>query len=32
MAGNSIVVNVLTEIFRKLLVDTKNDNRQLRIF
>ena len=32
LAGNSIVVNVLTEIFRKLLVDTQNDDRQLRLF
>ena len=32
LAGNSIVVNVLTEIFRKLLVDTQNDDRQLRMF
>ena len=32
LAGNSIVVNVLTEIFRKLLVDTHNDDRQLRMF
>lgn len=32
LAGNSIAVNVLTEIFRKLLVDTQNDDRQLRMF
>lgn len=32
LAGNSIVVNVLTEIFRKLFVDTQNDDRQLRMF
>lgn len=32
LAGNSIVVNVLTEIFCKLLVDTQNDDRQLRMF
>ena len=32
LAGNSIVVNVLTEIFRKLLVDTQNEDRQLRMF
>ena len=32
LAGNSIVVNVLTEIFRKLLVDTQNDDRQVRMF
>ena len=32
LAGNSIVVNVLTEILRKLLVDTQNDDRQLRMF
>ena len=32
LAGNSIVVNVLTEIFRKMLVDTQNDDRQLRMF
>ena len=32
LAGNSIVVTVLTEIFRKLLVDTQNDDRQLRMF
>lgn len=32
LAGNSIVVNVLTEIFRKLLVNTQNDDRQLRMF
>lgn len=32
MAGNSIVVDVLAEIFRKLLVDTGNDDAQLTIF
>lgn len=32
LAGNSIVVNVLTEIFRKLLVDTQNDDGQMRMF
>lgn len=32
LAGNSIVVNVLTEIFRKLLVDTQTDDGQMRMF
>ena len=32
MAGNSIVVDVLCHIFRKLFIDTKNENRQLTLF
>lgn len=32
LAGNSIVVNVLTEIFRKLFVDTQTDDGQMRTF
>lgn len=32
MAGNSIVVNVLTKIFHKLFIDRSNESRQLSIF
>lgn len=32
MAGNSIVVDVLCHIFRKLFIDPKNENRQLTLF
>lgn len=32
LAGNSIVVDVLEEIFRKLFVDTANDDQQMTIF
>lgn len=32
LAGNSIVVDVLEEIFRKLFIDTANDDQQLTIF
>ena len=32
MAGNSIVVDVLYHIFRKLFVDKENENKQLTLF
>jgi DNA (cytosine-5)-methyltransferase 1 len=32
LAGNSIVVNCLYHIFRKLFVEKENDNKQLEIF
>lgn len=32
MAGNSIVVDVLFHIFRKLFIDKKNDNQQQTLF
>lgn len=32
MAGNSICIGVLYHIFRKLFIDTGNDNRQLTLF
>lgn len=32
MAGNSIVVNVLYEIFRKMFVDTERETAQLELF
>lgn len=32
MAGNSIVVNVLYHIFRKLYVDTESNKKQLKLF
>lgn len=32
MAGNSIVVDVLYHIFRKMFVDTKDENKQLSLF
>jgi hypothetical protein len=32
LAGNSIVVDVLYHIFRKLLVETKNENKQPTLF
>ena len=32
LAGNSIVVDVLCHIFRKLFIDPKNENRQLTLF
>ena len=32
MAGNSIVVNVLYHIFRKLLIETENESQQLTLF
>ena len=32
MAGNSIVVNVLYHIFRKMFVEKENENEQLTIF
>lgn len=32
LAGNSIVVNVLCELFRKIYIDKKNENKQLQLF
>lgn len=32
LAGNSIVVNVLTNIFRKLLIEKGNESQQLSLF
>lgn len=32
LAGNSIVVGVLFHIFRKLFIDTENENQQLELF
>lgn len=32
MAGNSICVNVLYHIFRKLFIETENENKQLTLF
>ena len=32
MAGNSIVVNVLYHIFRKMFVNKENENIQLTLF
>ena len=32
LAGNSIVVNVLYHIFRKLLIETENESQQLSLF
>ena len=32
LAGNSIVVNCLYHIFRKLFVDKKNDSKELSLF
>lgn len=32
LAGNSIVVNVLYHIFRKLLIETENESQQLTLF
>lgn len=32
MAGNSIVVDVLCHIFRKLFIDPDNENQQLTLF
>lgn len=32
LAGNSIVVNVLYHIFRKMFVDTEDENQQLTLF
>jgi len=32
MAGNSIVVSCLYHIFRKLFIDTENENKQLTLF
>lgn len=32
LAGNSIVTNVLFHIFRKLFIDTENENKQLTLF
>lgn len=32
LAGNSIVVNVLYHIFRKMFVDTENENPQMELF
>ena len=32
LAGNSIVVNVLEAIFRKLFLDTAPDDGQLKLF
>lgn len=32
MAGNSIVVDVLYHIFRKMFVDKKDENKQLSLF
>lgn len=32
MAGNSIVVDVLYHIFRKMFTETQNENRQLTLF
>lgn len=32
LAGNSIVTNVLYHLFRKLFIDTENENKQLTLF
>lgn len=32
MAGNSIVVDVLVHIFRKLFIEKENENEQLTLF
>ena len=32
LAGNSIVVGVLYHIFRKMFVETENENQQLSLF
>lgn len=32
LAGNSIVVSCLYHIFRKLFVETENENKQLELF
>lgn len=32
LAGNSIVVNVLYHIFRKLLIENENESQQLTLF
>lgn len=32
LAGNSIVIDVLAAIFRKMFIDKKNDNQQLSLF
>lgn len=32
LAGNSIVVDVLFHIFRKMFIETENENQQLRLF
>lgn len=32
LAGNSIVVNVLYHIFRKMFIETENENSQLTLF
>ncbi len=32
LAGNSIVVNVLYHIFRKLFIEKENENQQLSLF
>lgn len=32
LAGNSIVVSVLAEIFRKIYIDTENEEKQLTLF
>lgn len=32
LAGNSIVVDVLYHIFRKMFVEKENENRQLTLF
>ena len=32
LAGNSIVVDVLYHIFRKMFIETENDNTQLTLF
>lgn len=32
LAGNSIVVDVLTEIFRKMFIDQENESNQLTLF
>lgn len=32
LAGNSICVNVLFHIFRKLLIETENESQQLTLF
>ncbi len=32
LAGNSIVVNVLYHLFRKMFIETDNENKQLELF
>lgn len=32
LAGNSIVVDVLFHIFRKMFIEQENENQQLRLF